>query len=157
MFFFPTSINLEKRIKHIDGLRGLAILAVFGFHIFSINPKNVFLEKLFFHGDLGVNLFFLISGFVIFNSLNRSLNFLIFIKKRYFRLFPSMLFASLLFFFLFPQQDILNLVPGLTFVDPRIIHLITGINTKEISPLFWTLFIEFKFYYIAGLAYFFFK
>ena len=103
MFFFPTSINLEKRIKHIDGLRGVAIIAVFGYHIFVINPKNIFLEFFFFHGDLGVNLFFLISGFVIFNSLNRSLNFLIFIKKRYFRLFPSMLFASLFFFFLYSR------------------------------------------------------
>ena len=48
MFFFPTSINLEKRIKHIDGLRGVAIIAVFGYHIFVINPKNIFLEFFFF-------------------------------------------------------------------------------------------------------------
>ena len=88
-------------------------------------------------------------------SLNKSTNFLTFIKKRYFRLFPSMLFASLLFLFLFHPPDIFTLVPGLTFVDPRIIHQITGINTKEISIVFWTLFIEFNFYYIAGIAYFF--
>ena len=157
MFFYSTYINLKKRIKHLDGLRGLAIIAVFGYHLFLINPKSVFFSKIFLHGDLGVNLFFLISGFVIFMSLNKSTNFLTFIKKRYFRLFPSMLFASLLYFFLFHPPDIFTLVPGLTFVDPRIIHQITGINTKEISIVFWTLFIEFNFYYIAGIAYFFFK
>ena len=99
MFFSSTYINLKKRVKHLDGLRGLAIIAVFGFHLFAEDPKSVFLSKIFIHGDLGVNLFFLISGFVIFMSLNKSLNFLTFIKKRYFRLFPSMLFASLLYFF----------------------------------------------------------
>ena len=152
--FLLIRVNLQERLKHLDGLRGLAIISVFGYHLFVVNSKSDFFSNIFRYGDLGVHLFFLISGFVIFMSLEKSKNFLTFIKKRYFRLFPSMLFASVLYCIMFYPFDALNLLPGLTFVDPRIINLIAEINTKEISAVFWTLFIEFKFYYIVGIAYF---
>ena len=59
----------SKRIESLDALRGLAALAVMLRHyttIFSVDydvPSNFNFE--FKYGYLGVELFFLISGFVI--------------------------------------------------------------------------------------------
>jgi peptidoglycan/LPS O-acetylase OafA/YrhL len=157
VYLLSNHINIKRRIKHIDGLRGLAIIGVFGYHLFTEKPQDKFLEYIFSYGNLGVNLFFLISGFVIFLSLEKSLNYISFIKKRYFRLFPSMLFVSILYVCLFYPINEIDLIPGLTLVDPRIINFFTGLNTKAISIVFWTLFIEFQFYIIVGFSYFFLK
>lgn len=155
MHIYPLKINFEERIKHLDGFRGLAIILVFGYHQYCVFNNKYFLSSIFSHGDLGVNLFFLISGFVIFMSLEKSSGFFNFIKKRYLRLFPSMLLISALYYYLFYPINIFDLISGLTFIEPQIILLITGINTKSISVVFWTLFVEFKFYYIVATAYFF--
>ena len=52
-----------ERIKRIDGLRGVAILFVLFFH----------LDLKYFHGGfIGVDIFFVISGYVITLYLKRS-------------------------------------------------------------------------------------
>lgn len=66
----------KQRLEYLDGLRGLAILWVLLYHFFSrwaelIPFGSTYQQWLIFEmGDLGVNLFFLISGFVIFMTLN---------------------------------------------------------------------------------------
>ena len=77
----------------IQGLRGIAILLVIIFHFF---PNYLPL------GYLGVDLFFLISGFlitgiVIKNYNNEKFSFLDFYAKRFRRLAPSLLFIILIF------------------------------------------------------------
>ena len=90
------------RIKHIDGLRGIAILVVVFFHAYSRwtnlieSQKESFLESFFQYGFYGVHLFFIISGFVIIMSLERSEKFFNFLYKRWLRIFPAMLAVSLL-------------------------------------------------------------
>ena len=93
---------MDYRAKNLDGLRGLAILMVVVFH-FNLSFLSILSPPHFFHetikitqyGASGVNLFFLISGFVISNSLEKNNN-LIFLKKRWLRLFPSMLAATII-------------------------------------------------------------
>lgn len=76
-----------KRINFLDGFRGMAILLVILFHAFTawsgIVPygerfANFFLFK---EGFLGVQLFFMISGFVILMSLQKSNSFMEFMYK----------------------------------------------------------------------------
>src|ERR1700750_1411309 len=55
--------NLRHRLGAIDGLRGIAALAVACFHL---NSHNV----LFAHGWAGVEVFFVISGFIVPWSLD---------------------------------------------------------------------------------------
>ena len=71
----------------IDGLKGIAILGVVFFHI------N---ENIMPSGFLGVDIFFVISGYLITQSLDRNnlnnlFDFLLdFYKKRLLRIYPSL-------------------------------------------------------------------
>ncbi len=157
-----------KRINYLDGHRGIAILLVVFYHAFfrwsEIVPYgNAVSEFLLFkYGFLGVQLFFLISGFVILMTLERCQRFPEFVYHRWLRLFPAMLICSLLIFLtapLLPERpngspQALDLIPGLTFIEPYLLGKFTGLPFESIENAFWSLYVEFKFYIIAAIAYF---
>jgi len=160
---------LKNRIEYLDGLRGIAILLVIAYHAYvrweSIVPykdsfSDVFIFKM---GSVGVELFFLISGFVIFMTLDNTENFRKFIFKRWLRLFPAMLIASILIYstaFIFYERpsgepSLLSLLPGLTFIEPEIWRRLLHTDFTPLEGAFWSLYVEFKFYIIAGFIYYF--
>jgi peptidoglycan/LPS O-acetylase OafA/YrhL len=156
-----------NRIEFLDGLRGLAISLVVLFHAYARWPElapygNTFSDvKVFAYGWLGVQLFFLISGFVIFLTLDRCATLMEFLVRRWLRLFPAMLICSLFVWYtasLFPERPcgsptVDQLIPGLTFIDPHWLSL-AGISAKPVEGAFWSLFVEAQFYLIAGFSYF---
>jgi peptidoglycan/LPS O-acetylase OafA/YrhL len=75
------------RIRELDGLRGLAVLAVINCHYFVWLPV---LGSVY--GWLGVDLFFVLSGFLITSILlglrGRDHYFSIFYSRRVLRIFP---------------------------------------------------------------------
>ncbi len=78
----------------IDGLRAIAVLAVVIFHAF---PKFIA------GGFIGVDIFFVISGFLIssilFSNLeNNNFSLLTFYKKRILRIYPSLLTVMIVSF-----------------------------------------------------------
>jgi len=87
----------QARLRYLDGLRGIAIIAVMLWHFFG--PTDAALLP---YGDryshipvlssgwMGVELFFLISGFVIFMTIERCSGFCDFMLRRWLRLFPAM-------------------------------------------------------------------
>jgi peptidoglycan/LPS O-acetylase OafA/YrhL len=157
-----------NRIEFLDALRGAAILLVVLFHAYARWPEVVpYGDRfsrfpIFSYGWLGVELFFMISGFVIFLTLDKCGSFLEFITRRWLRLFPAMLACSLLIWLTasfvperpagLPTAD--QLIPGLTFIKSVWLDDL-GLHTKPIEGAFWSLFVEAQFYLIVGLAYFF--
>lgn len=75
------------RIRELDGLRGIAVLAVVGEHYFNWVPFT-----LFRYGWLGVDLFFILSGFLITSILlelrSSEHYFSVFYARRALRIFP---------------------------------------------------------------------
>lgn len=155
----------SQRIACIDGLRGVAILCVMLYHAFARWPGLVTMPfgqayaAAFGWGWLGVELFFIVSGFVICMTLDRCSSFGEFMGKRWLRLFPAMLLASLLIFATAGFVDrpagipkLSAIVPGLTFIDPKWWAFVHGPTDLEGS--FWSLYAEMKFYVFAGATYF---
>lgn len=159
---------MRARITHLDGMRGLAILLVIGYHAYARWPDLLpFVQAtqhipLFSFGWVGVQLFFMISGFVIFMSLDKSESYISFLKKRWLRLFPEMLTVSVLLYFtdgFFPEWSAMtpyakNLLPGLLFFNPETLTQISGVELHSMAGSFWSLYVEAMFYLIIGVVYF---
>jgi peptidoglycan/LPS O-acetylase OafA/YrhL len=89
-----------KHIPELDGVRGVAILSVLLFHCFP----EISMFKL---GWAGVDVFFVLSGFLItgilLDSVNKKNYYRNFIIKRILRIFPLYYFALFLFLFFLPH------------------------------------------------------
>src|ERR1700722_4627589 len=86
----------KERIGIIDGFRAIAIIGVLLFHFFSLENTNYpYGNKFdfFFQERYGVEFFFIISGFVIFYTLENTSSLKDFFKKRIIRLYPSAIIA----------------------------------------------------------------
>ena len=168
--FSAVKAQAPHRIAFLDGLRGLAILGVVFFHGYVRWAKVMpfgeeFAETPFLaFGWLGVNLFFLISGFVVLLTLEKCTSFFVFMGRRWLRLFPAMLICLVLVFLTAPifverplgPVSLRDLLPGLTFIDPYFWKLLIGSPQGMAEGVLWSIFIEVKFYCIAGLVYFYF-
>lgn len=167
-FNFANQENNFMRISHLDGLRGIAILWVLLFHAYARRPENLdFVSttmqfSIFEFGYLGVQLFFMISGFVIFMTLDKSKSYIDFMKRRWLRLFPAMLIATILifatsyFFYDSPRgiPEPINALPGLLFLSPQLIELFSGIKIFGLEGAFWSLYVEVIFYALIAIVYF---
>jgi peptidoglycan/LPS O-acetylase OafA/YrhL len=87
----PPSASLSPRLPGLDLLRGIAALCVLGLHLQAINVDH---PKIFGKGYLAVDLFFMLSGYVMARTyeprLARGLAPLHFLFARYRRLWPVM-------------------------------------------------------------------
>jgi peptidoglycan/LPS O-acetylase OafA/YrhL len=138
------------RVVELDALRGLAALAVVAFHytthygneVGHIGPAPLS----FAFGNYGVHLFFLISGFVIFMTLERTRTAMDFVVSRFSRLFPAywaaiLLSAAVVYSIGMPSQR----VPWKDVViDFTMVQQILG--AQHLDGSYWTLQIELFFY-----------
>lgn len=89
----------RKHYPALDGLRGIAIILVILYHNFN------FIEY-FNYGWLGVDLFFVLSGFLItdilLDTLDKRYYFRSFYIRRILRIFPLYYLVLVLFIFIFP-------------------------------------------------------
>ena len=97
--------SAAKRVDYIDLLRIIAITFVAIFHFLysaivnnktpSLSPSPLFETARY--GYLGVELFFMISGYVVVATVQRS-NLIYFLRKRFLRLYPMYWIALVLIF-----------------------------------------------------------
>lgn len=143
-----------KYRKDIDGLRAIAVMLVVGFHAFPKIVKS---------GFIGVDIFFVISGYlistIIFSSLEgERFSFVEFYARRVKRIFPALLLvlvASLVYgwYILLPdefKQLGRHIAGGSGFVSNFILWNENGYfdNSAKTKPLLhlWSLAIEEQFY-----------
>lgn len=148
----------SQRLVTLDYLRGIAALAVMCLHMTEqIGATHQYPGKLFSYGYLGVDLFFVISGFVIFYTLNSKSSPGKFIIARFSRLFPTYWFAvsfAMLMALVVtwmgwakPEHDLTDYLFNLTMLQ-------SFFNVKDIDVVYWTLTIELVFYVAIGLIFF---
>ena len=105
---------MTAKRQDIDGLKGIAILAVVFYHLFDLLKSGQYTESTLFDGGfLGVDIFFVISGFLITSSVFYKLStddfsLLSFYKRRCLRILPPLLFVCIFtliigYFLLFPD------------------------------------------------------
>lgn len=154
---------MPSRLEVLDLLRGIAAISVALFH-FTGNLAPSLFKSLCSYGWLGVEMFFVISGFIIPYSLARGrynlrTDYARFLLKRTTRLHPAYLASIILFLGLWYFSAIL---PGFLGEAPDLgagqilshLLLTTQINGFEwIQPVYWTLAIEFQFYVFIALVF----
>ncbi|WP_158827281.1 acyltransferase family protein [Mucilaginibacter lacusdianchii] len=94
----PALLQTKQHFEILDGLRGIAALAVVTFHFMEwvyTDPSNNFIG----HGFLAVDFFFCLSGFVIgyaYDDRLTQMGILEFFKSRIIRLHPLVVLGSVL-------------------------------------------------------------
>jgi len=158
-----TSDNpVDERFHSVDFLRGMASLGVCYLHLTASLPAS-WLRASGSYGRLGVEIFFVISGFIIPYSLYkggyRLRDYGIFVLKRMIRLDPPYLVAIAI---IIPLGYLCAAIPG--FRGPpyhvttqqvllHFAYLNAFFNGNWVSPVFWTLAIEFQYYLLVGLLF----
>ena len=145
----------------IDGLRAIAVLFVFFYHL-DID--------FFKFGYLGVDIFFVISGYLITSLLLKNINqksfFLSFYLRRARRLIPALivvlLFTSFITFLYYIPYDLRDfgqsLLATITFLSNVLFFIESGYfeNLSKVKPLLhtWSLSVEEQFYLFFPLLIF---
>jgi peptidoglycan/LPS O-acetylase OafA/YrhL len=157
----------DGRLPFIHGLRGIAALSVLAFHFFGFTPLEhqvgkalpVLLHSIMRFGFVGVDIFFIISGFVIALTLyGRVRSFRqwgLFFVRRQLRLDPPYWVAIALSIV---SAILVNKIkpaigastPSLTEVLAHLLYLEDILGIKEIVGVFWTLCLEVQFYLVYG-------
>ena len=148
-------MSKENRLLELDALRGIAALGVVIFH-YAVAFRDQYsyaldifpILRYFRYGKHGVELFFLISGFVILMSLGRTRNGSDFVFGRFSRLYPAYWVAVVMSFTIatvanFPglQIDWKDALINLTMFQQFL-------NVPSIDGNYWTLGLELSFYII---------
>lgn len=151
----------STRIIELDLLRFIAATIVFFFHVtfrgkyFEIYDVTYpALEPFFAYGFFGVDLFFLISGFVIFMSVQKK-TASEFVISRVIRLYPAFWLAVTLTFIgcLLWSNPIFR--PTFPQYLVNLTMLAGYMNIPSIDGVYWTLYVELLFYlYIFILVFF---
>jgi len=147
----------SARVVELDALRGLAAVAVMAYHYTTRYSEQIGhvggmpLDLL--AGKYGVQLFFLISGFVIFMTLERTRTAMDFVVSRFSRLFPAYwtglsLTALVVYTIGLPIQQLplRDLLSNYTMVQEFL-------GFEHLDGSYWTLQIE-LFFYVQMLMWF---
>jgi len=166
---FPPASRPRERFVFIDGLRGIAALYVAVFHFWlladglsggavsGVTPGA--LTLLLMHGDLGVDIFFVISGFVISYSMLGERIGLEFIRtfalRRSLRLDPP-------YWIVLASVVLIRVIEASVFRKPvelpspwtfttNVMYLQDIMGTPNLLSISWTLCLEIQFYLVYVL------
>ena len=150
----------------MEGLRAYAILAVLAVHSLGSYSNNILntnrnslriwdLEELsdiafqiIWRSHYGVDLFFLLSGFLIFRIVAKpGFTYLTFIKNRIIRIYPAFLFSLAIYIYF--TAIYMHLIPlDIWLIAKNLVFMngIPGLNIRGYNHASWSLFSEFSFF-----------
>ena len=132
---------MQNKIHSIQALRGISVLLVIFYHLIPIenkyNPLFVLSPNLFKIGNIGVDIFFMISGFIMVvvtqNYHKCKISFIKFLYSRFTRIYGPYWFYSLLLlvvYFIKPewvnssQNSDINIISSLLLIPEKNLPLI---------------------------------
>ncbi|MGA9732888.1 MAG: acyltransferase [Candidatus Acidiferrales bacterium] len=160
-FFYQYEVGGGKsRIVPMEGLRGLAVLLVFFVHFYALFAHNLrggsWLHGVFHFlgviGNTGVDLFFVMSGYLIYGALiRREVGYGKFTRRRVERIYPTFLVVFVIYLILSALFPMENKIHGSFLTAGRYVlanlFLLPGIFAiKPIVTVAWSLSYEFLFY-----------
>jgi peptidoglycan/LPS O-acetylase OafA/YrhL len=148
----------KRKVESLSFLRALAVLMVCFCHFGSPFSQDNALAGMFdaFHeyGKYGVQVFFVISGFVIPLSLDKGRyelkHYGKFLLKRLIRLHPPYLFALSITLVILALTTVVKHMPY-PETPWTIFQSLFYLHHPDINPVFWTLKVEAEYYLFIGL------
>lgn len=173
----------DTRLDRLDGLRGIAALAVVLYHYTvrwtepyhreTLYPFGTIFPDTFPFlvgaGDFGVRLFFVTSGFVILLTLEKSSGLLEFAFRRIARLWPTMLVCATLSTLIINLSGFADRVPSVArfevtpleyfssvfFIAPNLVASVIGAPRSHwVEGVYWTLWAEVRFYAVIAIVWY---
>ncbi len=146
-----------KREDSIDLIRAVAIIGVLLYH-YTARFSDDYLQWhytgfKFTYGYLGVQLFFILSGYCIYLTISRSRSLADFFAKRLSRLWPALIVAATVTFIFVHLFGLPGLGSNIFKYLSNLLFL-NVLTDRYVDGAYWSLTIEVKFYFWFGLLYF---
>lgn len=155
----------HNTIKTMEGLRGFAVILVFFVHFISLLEPSIpadtavhaITKVLTDIGHTGVDLFFFLSGYLIYGMLiSKETPFNQYFKRRLRRIYPTFFAVFCIYFilsFVFPSETkIPQSFDGVLYVIQNLLFLPGIFDIQPMISVAWTLSYEFFFYLLTPLV-----
>jgi peptidoglycan/LPS O-acetylase OafA/YrhL len=159
-------VNLLKENNNFNILRLILAILVFFAHWNILTQQNIS-NTLFHFSGYAVDMFFIVSGFLIFWSFDNDQNKKYFYIKRFFRIFPLYAFLVILqtLFFILYSDGTLNEISRyfvsnilfLNFLAPSVGTTLNSLSVDAINGSLWTLKNEVAFYVLVPFIFILYK
>jgi exopolysaccharide production protein ExoZ len=161
---FEIPHSSHDAIFSMEGIRGFAVFLVFLVHYVTLsipwldknNATYQFASLIHSMGNIGVDLFFVLSGFLIYGMLiRRAQPWSKYLKRRIQRIYPTFIAVFLIYLFLsqlFPEQSkIPDGTQGFIYIVQNFFLLPGLFDIKPIITVAWSLSYEFFYYLIIPI------
>ena len=166
---FEISHTSHQSIKSMEGIRGFAVFLVFLVHFTTLvypwlahgTLTYTISESVRSVGNIGVDLFFVLSGFLIYGMIMRKETpFLIYLQRRLQRIYPTFIVVFVIYLllsFAFPHQSKIpgDMWSGFIYIVENFLLLPGLFNIEPIITVAWSLSYEFLYYLIMPMVVFF--
>lgn len=148
----------NDRITEIDAIRGVAAFAVLLFHytkcVSRVLNLDFYYPRILAFGDMGVPIFFIVSGYVISLTLVRKTSIIDFAISRFARIYPVYWAAVLITFTVVELFPLGQVSMPLKYVLINLTMLTALFGGNFVDFAYWTLTWELSFYLVAAIIYY---